>query len=918
MTRFFSSHLFIASLHALLIVIAIAFACNDLSAQTIDPYSRLTNPRAIANLGGTDGQPLRHRAGYGFWSTTDSFQHQRVLAEDSGAGIITHLWVAASVPDSVTSFRVYIDGTLAVSSYIYDFFGLRTGALRPPFDSNYPGGNVCDVQMPYQKSFKITFDSPSDNFYYAITWRPVSDPKSVTPFALYESSLLLQQQQLGEKAFLSLNSPWSNDTSITQDISGGILGHDTSVVFDEAGPALIQSIRFHPGTYDPAILDSLVIRMYWDDRPTPAVDVPINDFFGASTGAWTNHSHWLRVEAADGYTSYFPMPFAHHGRIVLVNLGSNTIPFTGSIQWGRESVPAGDGYFCARFSESNPTKYAIFHPVLHEYGRGRYVGMNWSIPNNPSPVALEGDPYINVDSSSANMIHYTGSEDYLNGGWWFFGAVFTAPFSGFTHVFDSFYRMHVLDAVDLDHSIDYLLQHGVNNDVHDDYRTVAYYYLHWTPFWAERDTVRSGESWKVGGVGYQANAPIAVALGAKNLWSMRSDAMGKFSLDVTIPNSLGPGSYPLSVNGESQAREVVVLAQPTLRILVDSTPVTVRYGDTIALEGVGFRVGERITLYLDSIPTKMDTAVTVGDDYRFHATLRIPYLPDWHYHVTAIGSISGRVVLDRPITLTRNLVFEFEDLIPFCGHTPGDLIYNNVSYYWHAKWSKQTFALFKPTGTNGFALFKFNVPHDDTFSINLLATIGPKYGKYAISLDGRQIAVFDGYKVIPYFDADPSDTIRAGVFFLTKDIHFIQWSSLGKDDSATDQWLGADNVMLHPTTHLPLAPGTFIQVQRTAESPLTEASSFTVFPQPCTASMLGIHVSLGQQDSRFARAQVGVDILDILGRKLRTLALTPLTSDESTVNFDVQDLTPGTYFCRLDLSANGNTLERILPFQKTK
>ncbi len=900
-------------------IFAFSFLLTDLQAQGIDPYRRMTNPRAIALLTGPDCQPLRHSSGYGSNGVIDSGDHHVVLACDSGSGIITHFWLTAAVTDSLTDFRIYVDDVLIVSSRFYEFFGLHTGMLRPPLDSTFPGGNVCDIQIPYRRNFKITLKSPSDNFYYAITWRPVSDSSQIVAFKLFPQAAEANQQQLAEQRFVSTNSLWSNDTATQTDLSGGILAHDTSTLFDLAGPALIQEIHLHPGTYDRNVLDSLIFQITWDEHPTPSVEVPVNDFFGAGTGAWTNESYWLRVLGGDGYKSFFPMPFANHARIRLINRGSSTIPFTGSIRYSLEPVDRqSQGYFCARFSESNPTRYAIFHPVLHQLGRGRYVGMNWSIPNNPSPVALEGDPFINIDSSPRNLIHYTGGEDYLNGGWWFFGATFTAPFSGFTHIFDSFYRFHVMDAIDFNSSIDYLLQHGVNNDVHDDYRTVAYYYLHWTPFWTDRDTISSGQSWSIKGVGYSAKSPVSIVLGSKNLWSVSADASGKFALAITVPSDLAPGSYALRVNGETKPEQIVVLARPSLRMIADSTPVTVRYGDTIALCGTGYQIGETISLFLDSIPVKSDGVIRVGSDYGFHATLHVPYLPDWKYHIVAVGSISGAVMLDQTITLTRKLNYEFEDLIPISGHSQGDMIYYNVSFYWNAHWSQQTYALFKPSAANGYALFKFYVPHDDSFAISFMATIGPKYGKYSISLDGRQIAYLDGYQANKYFDANPSDTLRGGVWFLVRDTHYIQWSCLGKADSAKEQWLGADNFILNPTTHLPPAPGTFTGPQRYIESLASGPSQFIIFPDPCATSELSLRLSIGQSDSQYARASVNVDIFDVLGRNVRSLALPSLMAAESTIKIGVENLLPGTYFCKVHLTQNANLLERIIPFLKVR
>jgi hypothetical protein len=887
-------------------------------AQAIDPYRRLTDPRAITDLSGPDCQPLRHSAGYGSPGVEDSLTHYQVLASDVGAGIITHLWLTAGLEDSLTDLRIYIDGSLIISSRVYDLFGLHVGILRPPFDSTFPGGNVCDVQIPYRTSFKITFKTPGENYYYAMTWRPVADSNRITSFKLFPLSQQLREQQAAESQYHSTGSPWSNDTGTEIDISGGILGKDTSVLFDVLGHGLVQTIHFQPSTFDPAMLDSLIIQFNWDGRPTPAVESPVNDFFGAGTGAWVNGSHWLKVSPGDGYRSYFPMPFASHGRICLINLGSKTIPFTGSIRYDREAVDRNkQGYFCARFSESNPTRFGVPHPVLHERGMGHYVGMNWSIPNNPSPVALEGDPFINVDSSARNMIHYTGGEDYLNGGWWFFGATFTAPFSGFTHIFDSFYRLHVFDAIDFNSSIDYLLQHGVNNDVHDDYRTVAYYYKHWTPFWVDRDTIKGGEQLHIGGGDFTPGEPVTIKLGAIEISRVKANASGGIELVTSVSNSIPAGSYYLSVNGEVKPEPITVLAAPTIRLVADSLNITVRYGDSVTLTGAGFYPGQKMTIFFDSIPVSFGQTIIVGEDYRFYATISVPYLPDWKYHLVVIGDRSERAMLPQTITIVRYVDYEFEDLVPVAAHTDGELNYLNVSYYWYAKWSNQGYASFKPNTPKGNVLFKFFVPHSDTFNVDLRATIGKAFGKYSYSLDGRTIGIFNGYKTGLFGDPTNSDTLHAGVWFLTRDTHFVQWSCVGKDDSASNNWLGADNLLISPVTHLPLAPGTFIVPVKQVQLEPSGASTFKVYPDPCNSSALSIDIAIGRSDSQYAGATATVTILDVLGRSVGSKAFSGI-SDHATLKVDVPDLLPGAYFCRVRLSSARSELNKVVRFQRTR
>src|SRR5207249_1629918 len=137
------------------------------------------------------------------------------------------------------------------------------------------------------------------------------------------------------------------------------------------------------------------------------------------------------------------------------------------------------GYFHAYFSESNPTHYHIYHLVLNEHGKGKFVGMYFTAPFNNTGAMLEGDPVFIIDSNPRNNFRYTGGEDYYNSAWWFWGIQFSKPFAGHVNFIKSFYRFHILDAVDFTRSFDFLLQPGTNTDVEEDFRTTAYYYKHW-------------------------------------------------------------------------------------------------------------------------------------------------------------------------------------------------------------------------------------------------------------------------------------------------------------------------------------------------------------------------------------------------------------------------------------------------------
>lgn len=60
-----------------------------------------------------------------------------------------------------------------------------------------------------------------------------------------------------------------------------------------------------------------LVRIYLDGEPAPRVEAPVGDFFGVMHGLvfCPVDSHSLSVKAWNGYSCYFPLPFARSARM---------------------------------------------------------------------------------------------------------------------------------------------------------------------------------------------------------------------------------------------------------------------------------------------------------------------------------------------------------------------------------------------------------------------------------------------------------------------------------------------------------------------------------------------------------------------------------------------------------------------------
>lgn len=267
-------------------------------------------------------------------------------------------------------------------------------------------------------------------------------------------------------------------------------GHSKVVLASVAGPGVIEHIWM---TVDPKAYRDCVLRFYWDDEPTPSVEVPLGDFFAEGHGVRYNvNSLMVAVNPSGGFNSYWPMPFRKHATITIENQAPETIPgFFYQITYALGSVPERAAYFHAQWRRDMTTREHPEHVILDGVeGRGQYVGtfLAWSQLSNG--WWGEGEVKFYVDGDQENpTINTTGTEDYF-GGAWGFGSTFSSPFSGYPYSRNTpgeipehaLYRWHVLDPIRFKHDLRVTIQalgwwpNGKFQPLTDDIASVAVWY----------------------------------------------------------------------------------------------------------------------------------------------------------------------------------------------------------------------------------------------------------------------------------------------------------------------------------------------------------------------------------------------------------------------------------------------------------
>ncbi len=268
----------------------------------------------------------------------------------------------------------------------------------------------------------------------------------------------------------------------------------------------------------------LVLRAFWDGAATPAIEVPLGDFFGVSNGhlraikslAFVTNPGLEATPETWGFNCYLPMPFSTGGRIEIENQSSEQLRIWFHIDYrlfnDPSAIPQQAGRLHSAWHRENTTLGVPFpkgpdslnlinrwkienlsgkenYVVLDTGGDGQFVGYFLTVVNlkgDPWTWWGEGDDMIFIDGEGfPPSIHGTGSEEIFGGG--ACPAVeYSGPYTGFHCVenwggenflgTNGMYRFYVNDPIRFRKSIRVTLEHGHGNNKVNDYSSVAFWY----------------------------------------------------------------------------------------------------------------------------------------------------------------------------------------------------------------------------------------------------------------------------------------------------------------------------------------------------------------------------------------------------------------------------------------------------------
>jgi hypothetical protein len=227
------------------------------------------------------------------------------------------------------------------------------------------------------------------------------------------------------------------------------------VIADLTGPGVINHIWCTISSPDIFHGRSHVLRVYYDGKEKPSVQVPLGDFFGVGHAAAADYHSAVTAVSSHGRarSCYWRMPFQQRAKVTVKNEGDMRTPsFYFYVDWEQhEALPQETVYFHALYRQENPTTPDDFL-ILDTKGRGHYVGTVFSAQQAEIGWFGEGDDRFYVDGEETPSLSGTGTEDYFNDAWGF--RRFAAPYFG-VPLWEGYmpgdrvtaYRWHLLDPV---------------------------------------------------------------------------------------------------------------------------------------------------------------------------------------------------------------------------------------------------------------------------------------------------------------------------------------------------------------------------------------------------------------------------------------------------------------------------------------
>ncbi len=207
----------------------------------------------------------------------------------------------------------------------------------------------------------------------------------------------------------------------SNDDSKRIMPGETLVMANLTGPGSVNHIWLTVADNEYAWPRLVRLRVYYDGKKTPSVDVPLGDFFGVGHGYDRDLDSLPVRDSSFGRArnSYWPMPFRSSCKITVTDEGNRPVTmFYYHVDWQKlTSLPEDLDYFHAYYRQERPAVSGKNYEFLNVKGSGHYVGTVLNVIQSQVGWFGEGDDLFYVDGAKHPQIYGTGTEDYFNEAW---------------------------------------------------------------------------------------------------------------------------------------------------------------------------------------------------------------------------------------------------------------------------------------------------------------------------------------------------------------------------------------------------------------------------------------------------------------------------------------------------------------------
>jgi hypothetical protein len=207
----------------------------------------------------------------------------------------------------------------------------------------------------------------------------------------------------------------------SNDDSKRIFPGETFVMADLRGPGVVDHIWITVADNEFAWPRLVRLRVYYDGKKTPSVDVPLGDFFGVGHGYERDLDSMPIRDSSFGRArnSYWQMPFRQSCKITVTDEGNRPVTmFYYHVDWQKHpSLPEDVAYFHGYYRQERPAVAGKNYEFVNLKGTGHYVGTVLNVIQAGVGWFGEGDDLFYVDGAKHPQIAGTGTEDYFNEAW---------------------------------------------------------------------------------------------------------------------------------------------------------------------------------------------------------------------------------------------------------------------------------------------------------------------------------------------------------------------------------------------------------------------------------------------------------------------------------------------------------------------